>query len=755
MASLQPASGKLVRKTAVGSQPPAAVVAPATAQPAHVPEDANAAFAELRQALATYLKREDIERVELAFGVAQSAHQGQFRKSGEPYVTHPLAVARILAGWHLDATALIAALLHDVVEDTPTTKSEIAKQFGKAVANLVDGVSKIDKLQFETLEQAQAENFRKMLLAMARDVRVILIKLADRLHNMRTLEAVHQEKQERIAKETLEIYSPIANRLGLNDVYYELEDLGFRYLHPHRFKVLEKAVKAARGNRREVVGKILDAIVNRLKDQGIDAAVSGREKHLSSIHKKMQEKSLTFSEVLDVYGFRIIVKDVPSCYLALGAMHTLYKPFPGKFKDYIAIPKPNGYQSLHTALFGPYGVPIELQIRSHEMHKIAEAGVASHWLYKSTDAEMNAMQQKTHQWLQSLLEIQSESGDALEFLEHIKVDLFPDQVYLFSPKGKIYALPKGATPIDYAYAVHSDIGNHAVGARVNDEEVALGTRLRNGDRIEIITAPDGRPNPAWLSLTRTGRARSHIRHYLKNMHLTESVELGELLLIQAVRSLSLDPHDIGKLHWQSMLKGDAAKTKEEVLADIGLGKRLALVVARKLFSVSEDGGHRAPDSVEPLTIRGSEGMSVQFSQCCRPIPGDPIIAQLNKGAGLIVHTHDCPAIHPFRFDPEKWVHVQWDPSLDSLFDVAIKITVTDKRGVLAKLAAEIAAAESNIEHIQMVDKQQGQTVYTELLLTLEVRNRMHLASVLRQLRRLPEVVRIARVKGSAVPRGAH
>lgn len=758
MASLQPASGKPTRKPAPGG----ALNAPtgngaeagghahtSAASPAPLdPLDAHAAFAELREKLGAYLKREDIERVELAFDVALSAHEGQFRKSGEPYVTHPLAVARILAGWHLDATALIAALLHDVVEDTPTTKNEIAKQFGKAVANLVDGVSKIDKLQFETLEQAQAENFRKMLLAMARDVRVILIKLADRLHNMRTLDAVHQEKQERIAKETLEIYSPIANRLGLNDVYYELEDLGFKYLHPHRFRVLEKAVKAARGNRREVVGKILDAIINRLKDQGIDAAVSGREKHLSSIHKKMQEKSLTFSEVLDVYGFRLIVKDVPSCYLALGAMHTLYKPFPGKFKDYIAIPKPNGYQSLHTALFGPYGVPIELQIRSHDMHKIAEAGVASHWLYKSTDAEMNAMQQKTHQWLQSLLEIQSESGDALEFLEHIKVDLFPDQVYLFSPKGKIYALPKGATPIDYAYAVHSDIGNHAVGARVNDEEVALGTRLRNGDRVEIITSPEGRPNPAWLSFTRTGRARSHIRHYLKNMHLTESVELGELLLIQAVRSLTLDPHEIGKLHWQRMLKGDSAKSKEEVLADIGLGKRLALVVARKLFSVGEEGGHRPPATVEPLTIRGSEGMAVQFSSCCRPIPGDPIIAQLNKGAGLIVHTHDCPAIHPFRFDPEKWVHVQWDPALDSLFDVAIKVTVTDKRGVLAKLAAEIATAESNIEHIQMVDKQEGQTIYTELLLTLEVRNRMHLATVLRQVRRLPEVVRIARVKAS-------
>jgi guanosine-3',5'-bis(diphosphate) 3'-pyrophosphohydrolase len=758
MATLQSANDKPGRK----SSTKAPLAAPGTSVPPVAPSSGQTAppveahagetdFAGLKPKLESYLKPEDVERVELAYNVARSAHEGQYRKSGEPYITHPLAVAKILADWHLDATALIAALLHDVVEDTPTTKGEIAKQFGKAVANLVDGVSKIDKLQFETIEQAQAENFRKMLLAMARDVRVILIKLADRLHNMRTLEAVRPDKQERIAKETLEIYSPIANRLGLNDVYYELEDLGFRYLHPHRFKVLEKAVKSARGNRRQVVGKILDAIKHRLKEQNIEASISGREKHLSSIYKKMQEKSLTFSEVLDVYGFRIIVKDVPSCYLTLGAMHTLYKPFPGKFKDYIAIPKPNGYQSLHTALFGPFGVPIELQIRSQDMHKIAEAGVASHWLYKTTDeahgAHLTEMQQKTHQWLQSLLEIQSESGDALEFLEHIKVDLFPDQVYLFSPKGKIFALPRGSTPIDYAYAVHSDIGNHAVGAKVNDEDVPLGTRLRNGDRVEVVTAPEGRPNPAWLSYAQTGRARSHIRHYLKNMHLTESVELGELLLIQAVRSLGLDPHELGKLHWEGMLKGDAAKKKEEVLAEIGLGKRLALVIARKLFSVSDEHHHdRHAKASEPLTIRGSEGMAVQFASCCRPIPGDPIIAQINKGAGLIVHTHDCPAIHPFKFDPEKWVDVQWDGSLEKTFDVAIKLTVTDKRGVLAKLAAEIAAADSNIAHIQMVDKQEGQTLYTELQLTLEVRNRMHLANVLRQLRRLPEVVRIARVK---------
>ena len=741
MASLQPTHDKLARNP-IGMGAETSVPLPAI----HLPDlEKETSFDELRVLLVAYLKPEDVERIALAFEVAKTAHEGQFRMSGEAYVTHPLAVGKILAAWHLDATALIAALLHDVVEDTPTTKTAISKQFGKAVAELVDGVSKIDRLQFETIEQAQAENFRKMLLAMARDVRVILIKLADRLHNMRTLDAVHPQKQERIARETLEIYSPIANRLGLNNIYYELQDLGFKYLHPNRFKVLEKAVKAARGNRREVLKKILDAIKARLTEFHIEATVTGREKHLSSIYKKMQEKSLTFSEVLDIYGFRIVVKDVASCYLALGALHTLYKPFPGKFKDYIAIPKTNGYQSLHTALFGPFGMPIELQIRTADMHKIAEAGVASHWLYKSSDASADDMQERTHQWLQSLLEIQSESGDSMEFLEHIKVDLFPDQVYLFSPKGKIYALPRGATPIDYAYSVHSDIGNHVVGAKVNDELVPLGTRLRNGDRVEIITAPEGRPNPAWLSYASTGRARSHIRHYLKNMQLQESVELGELLLIQAVRSLSLDPHDIGDLHWQRMLKGDSAKGKEEVLAEIGLGRRLALVVARKMFSMTDaDTGERRPR--EALTIRGTEGMSVQFAQCCRPIPGDPIIAQFSKGSGLIVHTHDCRAIHPFKFDPEKWVDVQWDPHLDRLFNVAIKITVTDKRGVLAKLAAEIASADSNIEHIQMNDKQQGEKTYTDLEFTLEVRNRVHLANVLRQLHRLPEVVRIARLK---------
>ena len=690
-----------------------------------------------------YLKPNDVHSIEEAYEVARAAHSGQYRQSGEPYITHPLAVAKILAEWHLDAQALIAALLHDVVEDTPTTKSEISKRFGKAVAELVDGVSKIDRIEFATLQHAQAENFRKMLLAMARDVRVILIKLADRLHNMRTLDAVPSEKQERIARETLDIYAPIANRLGLSALYYELEDLGFHYLHPNRFRVLDKALRKARGNRRDALGKIQGAIETRLAEFGVEAQVHGREKHISSIYKKMQEKNISFSEVFDIYGFRIIVPDVPQSYLALGSLHTLYKPIPGKFKDYIAIPKANGYQSLHTTLFGPFGMPIEIQIRTQEMHKVAEAGVASHWMYKSAEGDTKDVQLKTHQWLQSLLEIQSESGDALEFLEHIKVDLFPDDVYVFSPKGKIFALPKGATPIDFAYAVHTDVGNQCIAAKVDGEPVPLGTVLRNGNRVEILTDAQARPNPVWLSYVATGKARSHIRHYLKTMQLQESAEVGELLLVQALRSLKANPDEIGEPHWMRFFKGDAAKTREEVLADVGLGKRLAVVVAKKLLSIGEptDGETQHLDSI---TIRGTEGLAVQFAPCCRPIPGDPIIAQIKKGQGLVVHTHDCPAIHPFHFDPEKWVDVQWDPSADRLFDVNVRVIAHNHRGVLARLAAEVSEADSNIDHIET--EQRASPAYTTVVFTIQVRNRMHLAHVFRRLRRIPEVVRLSRLK---------
>ena len=694
----------------------------------------------------SYLKPEDTAQIEAAFRFSESAHTGQFRVSGEPYIFHPLAVAEILADWHLDGQALMAGLLHDVMEDTAITKDEIGEKFGKAVAELVDGVSKLDKIEFQTEVHAQAENFRKMLLAMARDVRVILIKIADRLHNMRTLGAMAPEKRQRIARETLEIYAPIANRLGLNSVYDELEDLSFRHLYPNRFDVLAKAVKAARGNRREVVGKVLEAIKQKLKDCQIEAAITGREKHLYSIYKKMQGKSLTFSEVFDIYGFRVIVKDVPTCYLTLGSLHQLYKPIPGKFKDYIAIPKANGYQSLHTTLFGPFGTPIEIQIRSQDMHKIAEAGVASHWLYKSGDAEINEMQQKTHQWLQSLLEIQSESGDATEFLEHIKVDLFPDEVYVFTPKGKIMALPRGATGVDFAYAVHTDVGNRCVAVKINQELMPLRTELRNGDQVEIVTAAHAKPNPTWLNYVITGKARSHIRHFLKTMQYDESATLGERLLNQALRALGTDPAEITEAQWEKLLRENTGKSRLEILADIGLGKRLSIVVARQLLALTEAAEERKHAPMGPITIRGTEGMAVQYARCCRPIPGDPIIGFINKGQGLIIHTHDCPAIAKKAADPDKWLDVEWDPEAPKkAFDVNIKLVVANQRGVLAKVAAAIADAGSNIDNVSM--EEEDGSAYTTMNFTLQVENRIHLANVMRSLRKIMEVVRITRVKG--------
>ena len=696
----------------------------------------------------TYLRPEEIAQVAAAYELSKSAHEGQFRISGEPYISHPLAVAIILAEWHLDSQALIAGLLHDAMEDTAITKQDLVDKFGKQVAELVDGVSKLDKLAFQTEAHAQAENFRKMLLAMARDVRVILIKLADRLHNMRTLVAMREDKRQRIARETLEIYAPIANRLGLNKIYQELEDLSFEFLHPHRYQVLDKAIKAARGNRREVVVKVRDAIKHKLADCGIEAGVSGREKHLYSVYKKMQGKSLPFSEVFDIYGFRVIVKDVSTCYLTLGALHALYKPIPGKFKDYIAIPKANGYQSLHTTLFGPFATPIEIQIRSADMHKIAEAGVASHWLYKSGEPGVNEMHKKTHQWLQSLLEIQSESGDAAEFLEHIKVDLFPDEVYVFTPKGKIFALPRGATPVDFAYSVHTDVGDRCVAAKINHELAPLRTELHNGDQVEIITAAHGKPNPSWLNYVATGKARSHIRHFLKTMQYDESAMLGERLLNQALRALGVTSADVKEVQWDKLLRENSGKTRQEILADIGLGKRLNIVVARQLLALhGELPEERKLVAAGPITIRGSEGMAVQFARCCRPIPGDPIIGLIKKGQGLQIHTHDCPVAGKARGDSDKFLDVEWDVATHKMFDVAIRLVVVNQRGVLAKVAAVIAEAGSNIDNVSM--EEEDGSVYTGMLFTLQVENRGHLANVMRGLRKLPEVVRIARMKGAA------
>ena len=705
-----------------------------------------AAVSVLNESLFSYLKPADVARLGEAYRFSEAAHAGQTRQSGEPYISHPLAVTEILAGWHMDSQALMAALLHDVMEDTSVTKDEISDSFGKPVADLVDGLSKLVKIEFQSAEDAQAENFRKMLLAMARDVRVILIKLADRLHNMRTLGAVSPAKRRRVARETREIYAPIANRLGLNTLFQELEELSFSHLYPLRHRVLAKATLRARGNRREVIGKTQEAIKTRLADTGIDAVVTGREKHIYSTYKKMLEKHLTFSEVHDIYGFRVILKDVPACYLTLGALHGLYKPVPGKFKDYIAIPKANGYQSLHTMLIGPFGTPLELQIRTEQMHRIAETGVASHWMYKGDADTLSDLQKKTHQWLQSLLEIQNQSGDSAEFLEHIKVDLFPDEVYVFTPKGRILSLPRGATAVDLAYAVHTDIGNRCVAAKVNSELVPLRTELRNGDRVEIVTASHAKPNPAWLQYVRTGKARSNIRHFLKTMQYDESAALGERLLDQALRALGTQLADIDDHNWELGVRDSGARTKQEVLADIGLGRRLPSVTARRLLRFNETAKEETKSGAKigNVVIRGTEGMAVQLASCCRPIPGDQIVGSIKKGQGLVVHAAECRQIVKSRKnEPDNWIDVDWDPTANKLFQAGIVVTVTNERGVLAKVASEIAAAGSNIDSITM---DEDRALYTPMVFVLEVANRQHLAKLMRSLKRLPEVMKLARLR---------
>ncbi len=688
-----------------------------------------------------YLKSEDVNQLKNAYEFGQGAHSGQFRKSGEPYISHPLAVARILGQLRLDAPTLTAALLHDVVEDTHISKAEISERFGQPVAELVDGVSKLDKIEFQTQAEAQAENFRKMLLAMARDVRVILIKLADRLHNMQTLEAMRPEKQRSIARETLEIYAPIAHRLGLNNIYQELLELGFRYSFPMRYKVLVKATKAARGNRREVVGKILEAITAKLHEAGLDAKVSGREKHLYSIYHKMVEKHLTFSEVLDIYGFRVVVKDIPSSYVALGALHALYRPIPGKFKDYIAIPKANGYRSLHNTLLGPFGIPIEIQIRTTEMHRIAENGVASHWLYKNSETNLNDLHMKTNQWLQSLLETLSDTKDSLEFLEHLKIDLFPGDVYVFTPQGKILTLPRGSTVVDFAYAIHSDIGNCCVAAKINGENAPLRSKLKNGDRVEIVTAPYAKPNPSWLGYVATGRARSHIRHFLRTIQYDESVKLGERMLAQALISFHVNPESITATQWEKVVRDYGLKSKEELLADMTLGKQLPAVVAKRLAFPTESEASERIGS-DPITIMGTEGLTVQFARCCYPIPGDVIVGLFKKDQGLVIHTHDCTTINHSQKTMDNCLDVTWGKDIAKTFSVKIKAVAVNKHGVLARIAAEIAKVKSNIDDVAM----ESDNDYTTMRFTLQVKNRYHLAQAMRGLKRLKEVLKISRTR---------
>jgi GTP pyrophosphokinase len=707
-------------------------------------------FAELTDRLKRYLPSSDIQRIKEAYRFSDAAHLGQFRKSGEPYITHPIAVAEILTEWKLDAAAIQAALLHDVLEDSGVRKQELVERFGTTVAELVDGVSKLDRLRFDSNEEAQAESFRKMLLAMARDVRVILIKLADRLHNVRTLDAMDPDKRRRIARETLDIYAPIAHRLGLNAIYRELQEQSFAHLHPLRYRVLRKAVLAARGNRREVLGKILQSVRKALANAKLRAEVYGREKTLYGIYRKMEEKRLSFSEVLDVYGFRIVVGTRAECYLALGALHALFKPVPGRFKDYIAIPKVNGYQSLHTTLIGPYGTPVEFQIRTKQMHHVAESGVAAHWLYKDDATSLSELQSRTHQWLQSLLEIQSQTGDSSELMENIKVDLFPDKVYVFTPKGKIVSLPRGATPVDFAYSIHTDIGNKCVAARVNGEIQPLRTELRNGDVVEIVTGPVARPNPSWLAFVRTGKARAEIRHFLRTIKREESIELGARLLAQAAAQLDLPLERVPPARWEALIREAQASDRDEILADIGLGRRLAAVVARQLLLSTDTGGgtgsERARSAAAPVVIRGTEGMAVQMANCCSPIPGDAIVGHMRKDQGLAVHQADCAnAQRARRADPERWIDLQWAEETTGSFAVNIDIGAQNQRGVLGRIAVAIAEAESNILNVH-IDDEEAEVVVIHF--KIQVRDRQHLARVVRALRRIKQVSRVLRVRST-------
>ncbi len=731
----------------------------ATASPSGTPPSAEnatqthvgvASVTELNKRLAEYLTPSELKKVKEAYRFSDEMHLGQMRKSGEPYICHPIAVAEICAEWKLDAQAIMAALLHDVMEDQDVQKDELIERFGAPVAALVDGLSKLDKLEFQTQVEHQAENFRKMLLAMARDVRVILVKLADRLHNMRTLDAMSAEKRRRIARETMEVYVPIAHRLGLNNIYRELQELAFAHLHPMRQRTLAKAVKAARGNRRELVSKILDAVKVTLTNGGIDATIQGREKSLYGIYRKMRNKHLSFSQVLDVYGFRVVVDSFANCYVALGVLHSLFKPMPGKFKDYIAIPKLNGYQSLHTTLIGPYGTPVEFQIRTEEMNRVAEAGVAAHWLYKNQNAALTDLQQRTHAWLQSLLDIQHQTGDSAEFLEHVKVDLFPDSVYVFTPKSTIIALPRGATALDFAYTIHTDIGDHAVSAKINHVATPLKTELRNGDIVEIEVSDDARPTPNWLSFVRTGRARSAIRHHLRSIDTDQAIELGEMLLEQALLSLELSalpPQSI----LDRLVADTGAKSVDDIYAEIGTGRRLAALVARHLQGLMEaPAATRTEEAagdpkIKPMTVSGDEpASSVQLATCCSPIPGDRLTGNLRRDQKLVVHTADCDAARRYRAkEPGRWIDVHWAHDHASRSNCRIRVLVNDEKGLLARLAATINESDSNIVHVGM-DEGRREGPLTELRFTVQVEDRVHLARLMRNVRRVHGVERILR-----------
>jgi guanosine-3',5'-bis(diphosphate) 3'-pyrophosphohydrolase len=695
-------------------------------------------ISQLLDKLEGYLPPAQVERVREAYDFGAERHQGQKRVSGEPYITHPVAVADILADLKLDADTLVAAILHDVIEDTPTAKAEIVSVFGQVVADLVDGVSKLDQIQFKNRQEAQAESFRKMLFAMVRDIRVIMVKLADRMHNMRTLGVMPPMKRRRIARETLEIYAPIAERLGLYAVKLELEDLGFRALYPYRYRVLERELKRARGNQKQFVSKIEATFKAALAKADISAHVEGREKHLYSIYKKMENKHISLNEMVDVYGFRIIVDNVDTCYRVLGLVHGVYRPMPGRFKDYIAIPRINGYQSLHTTLFGPNGVPIEAQIRSEQMHRVAESGIAAHWKYKSGGDSFGGIEHdRAREWLAGLVQIQ-EGGSSEEFLESVKVDLFPDKVYIFTPKGKILRLPTGATAVDFAYAIHTDVGNRCVAAKVDRRLVPLRTPLRNGQTVEIITAKGATPNPSWSSFLVTAKARAAIRQYLKNLKRGEAIELGRRLLSLALEELSLNLKKIPAADIDAVVKELNLKDTDELFEKIGLGERLAALVARRL-QPARDGAASA--SSGPLMIAGTEGLLVTYARCCFPIPSDPIMAYLSAGRGVMIHRQNCGNLAEYRKQPEKWLSVAWEATEGRMFASEIQLDINNRVGVLAAVASAIAGTETNIDSVSLEERDVNSSA---LRFQLQVRDRKHLARVMRTIRRMPDVQRVFR-----------
>jgi len=693
--------------------------------------------------LETYLEPDQIREVYRAYIFGAEAHEGQTRMSGEPYIYHPLAVAKTMAEMRMDHNSIMAAILHDVIEDTPTAKEQLVHEFGPEVAELVDGVSKLTHLKFESKAEAQAENFRKMMLAMTSDLRVILVKLADRLHNMRTLGVMRPEKRRRIARETLEIYSPIAQRLGMTGMRRELEQLGFEAMYPWRYKVLSEQVRKASGNRREPMLQIEASICNRMEEANIEARIFGREKNLYSIYRKMRDKHLSFDEVFDVFALRVVVESVDTCYRCLGIVHNIYKPVPGRFKDYIAIPKANGYQSLHTTLFGPHGVPIEVQIRTQEMDRVAESGIAAHWLYKTGDQHSASAQARARQWLKGILEMQKSAGNSLEFLENVKVDLFPDEIYVFTPRGDIMELPRGATAVDFSYAVHTDIGNSCVAVKINRRLAPLSTQLQSGETVEIITAPGARPNPAWLNFVVTAKARSNIRHFLKHLQDEEAIKLGRRLLDKVLGLYDLELEALPHGRMQELLEDLKLDDEDTLLREIGLGNRMPVLVARKLAGLEEEAGFEQEQG-KALDIRGTEGMVVNYAKCCHPIPGDPIIGVITAGRGMVIHRDDCPNISDLREQPDKWLSVQWDESISGEFPVTIRLQTVNKRGVLAALAAQIADQESNIENVNIEERD---TQTTTITFTLMVKGRDHLARIMRYLRQVPEVVRIQRAKG--------